>query len=165
MSTLIRNRQIVADDYTAVADDAPLPASGNILVSLAYWQKIAPATSALKIGVRIPNVVDVEEHLEALLDHPLIALEFPGFGDGRAYSQARLLRDSGYTGEIRATGQAVVRDQLLGMERCGINSFLLREDQDAERVLSAFGDFSQHYQPTVERLPSVFQRRAETPNP
>ncbi|WP_240433631.1 DUF934 domain-containing protein [Solimonas sp. K1W22B-7] len=92
---------------------------------------------------------------------PLINLEFPGFADGRAYSQARILRDRhGYRGEIRASGGAVVRDQLHGMARCGINSFELRADQDPQVCLAAFEDFGLAYQPAADGALTVLRRRA-----
>lgn len=166
MSTLIRDREIVADDYILLADDAPLPASGKLIVSLARWQQEAEAlrTSGLGIGVRIPNTVDVATLWPELADRPLINVEFPGFGDGRAYTQARLLRERyGYAGEIRASGAAVVRDQIHGMHRCGINSFELRADQDPAVCLNAFEDFRRAYQPAADHSEIVARARASTP--
>lgn len=159
MTHLIRNRQVVTDDYQQIADEQPLPASGKIILSWAYWQKITSATERLIVGIRIPNTLNVQEYWNTLNAFPLIALEFPSFADGRAYSQARLLRDLGYNGEIRATGLAVVRDQLQGMERCGINSFQLRPDQSAEQASKAFLDFSLNYQPAAEEASTVRQLR------
>ena len=75
------------------------------------------------MGVRIPNDIDAEELESELPGLALIALEIPKFTDGRAYSQARTLRDHlGYTGELRATGN-VLRDQLGYLARCGVNAF------------------------------------------
>lgn len=163
MSALIRNQQLVADDALLLADDAPLPAAGKVIVSLARWtaEADALAASGLVIGVQLPNTVDVADAWPHLKDRPLIALVFPAFGDGRAYSQARLLRQRyGYTGELRATGAAVVRDQLFGMQRCGFDSFALRADQDPALCLQAFADFSQSYQSATDaRTPVLVQRR------
>lgn len=153
MSALIRDRAIAQDDYVTLADDAPLPASGQVIVSFARWQLEADAlrSSGLTVGVRIPNTLDLTTGWDALRDRPLIALEFPAFGDGRAYSQARLLRDRyGYTGEIRATGKAVVRDQMHPMLRSGINAFALRDDQNPQICLDAFKDFTEAYQPAAD---------------
>lgn len=158
MSTLIRNQQIVQDDFVTLADDAALPSSGKVIVSLARWQQEESAlrTSGVTAGVRIPNTVDVAAVWTSLSDRPLIALEFPAFADGRAYSQARLLHDRyRFKGEIRATGAAVVRDQLHNMHRSGINAFALRADQDAKVCLTAFKDFTQAYQPGADALKPV----------
>jgi uncharacterized protein (DUF934 family) len=89
----------------------------------------------------------------------LIALCFPVFSDGRAYSSARELRQNmGYAGEIRAIGD-VLRDQLFYMHRCGFNAFALRDDQDLELALSAFADFREGYQASVDRPDPLFRRR------
>lgn len=163
MSALIRDRQIVGHDYPLLADDAPLPASGKFIVSLARWRQDGEALRApgLEVGVRIPNTLDVTDLWAEISDRPLINLEFPGFADGRAYSQARVLRDRhGYRGEIRASGGAVVRDQLHGMARCGINSFELRPDQDPQVCLAAFEDFDLAYQPAADGALTVLRRRA-----
>lgn len=157
-ATLIRNSQVVVDDYSSVADDAPLPADGKILLSWARWQQEAATLDnpALTVGVQIPNTLDLTQAESSLFSRPLIALSFPSFGDGRAYSQARLLRDRfKYTGELRATGAAVVRDQLLGMSRCGIDSFLLREDQKAGDFSAALHEFDIAYQPAADQRPTV----------
>ena len=161
MSALIRNRQIDTDDYRSLADDDALPASGGAIVSLARWQaeQAALEASGLRIGVRIPNTADVAALWPTLSARPLIALEFPAFGDGRAYSQARVLRDRyGYPHEIRATGAAVVRDQIHSMYRSGINSFVLRDDQDPAKCLAAFADFDLAYQPGADAQTPIVRR-------
>ena len=162
MSTLIRNRQIENDDFVYVADDAALPTTGKIIVSLARWQleRAQLSASGLTVGVAIPNTYDVNEIAKELLDGDLIGLEFPSFGDGRAYSQARILRDRfSFTGELRATGAAVVRDQMQSMARIGINAFSLRGDQNPQLCLDAIEDFSLAYQPATDRINWVMSRR------
>ena len=81
-----------------------------------------------------------------LQDVDRIHLHFPKFTDGRAYSQAYLLRRRlGFTGDIRATGDVLV-DQLLQMQRSGFSSALLRADQNlfhAQRQLAHFANFYQ----------------------
>ena len=159
---LIRGRRISNDDYSLLDDDAPLPAAGKVIVSWNRWQQEHESlrAAALQVGVRIPNTLDLAQSWSLLEGRPLIALEFPAFPDGRAYSQARLLRDRyGYAGEIRATGSAVVRDQLQGMERCGIDAFELRADQDVSACIAAFDDFSTSYQTAADGATSVFRRR------
>lgn len=162
MSTLIRHGRVEADDYQRLADDAELPTTGRIIVSLARWQaehdRLNARTDA--VGLRLPNTVDVESLAPMLLDRPLLALEFPGFADGRAYSQARLLAERlGYRGELRATGKAVVRDQFHFMLRCGFNSFELRDDQHADACLRAIEEFTLSYQRAADDSVPVFARR------
>lgn len=158
MSAVIRHDGAPAQGYAPIADDAEIPAQGAVSVSLARWQNDAArlAQRSQPYAVVLPNTVDVNGLDSALLDAPALILQFPGFGDGRAYSQARLLRESrGYRGELRATGAAVVRDQLLGMIRCGIDSFELRADQSPDTFVQALREFSLAYQPALDPLPNV----------
>lgn len=162
MSALIRNREIVANDLTLLDDEAAVPASGKVVVTLARWQKDSAELRKLpaEIGVRLPNTADVSALFSELQDRKLIVVDFPGFADGRAYSQARLLRDRyQFKGEILAIGGAVVRDQLQGMERSGINSFLLRADQDAKVCLTAFSDFASAYQRAADQGMAVVREQ------
>jgi uncharacterized protein (DUF934 family) len=89
----------------------------------------------------------------------LIAVRFPSFTDGRGYSTGRLLRQRyGWQGELRAIGH-IQRDQLFYLARCGFDAFDLREGEDTEAALAAFGDFSEAYQTSVERPVPLFRRR------
>ena len=89
----------------------------------------------------------------------VIAINFPKFSDGRGYSIGRLLRERyGYKGELRAIGE-VARDHLHAMEQCGFNSFQLRDGEDPQEALAAFGDFSDSYQATAARPEPLFRRR------
>jgi uncharacterized protein (DUF934 family) len=76
----------------------------------------------------------------------VIDLHFPKFTDGRAYSQAALIRKRlGFKGQLRATGDVLV-DQLQLMQRSGFDVAVLRDDQskaDGERMLALFADFYQ----------------------
>jgi uncharacterized protein (DUF934 family) len=90
----------------------------------------------------------------------VIAINFPKFGDGRGYSIARLLRERyGFKGELRAVGE-VARDHLHAMEQCGFDAFQLREGENPQEALTAFGDFTEHYQATTAQPLPLFRRRA-----
>ena len=85
-----------------------------------------------------------------------IELSFPKFTDGRAYSQAFVLRRRGFAGDLRATGDVLV-DQLLQMQRTGFTSAVLRADQDpahAQRLLAQFAGF---YQGDAQQRAPAFQ--------
>jgi len=89
----------------------------------------------------------------------VIAVNFPKFGDGRGYSIARLLRERyGYQAELRAVGE-VARDHLHAMAQCGFDAFQLREGEDPQEALAAFGDFSDNYQATAAQPQPLFRRR------
>ena len=75
-----------------------------------------------------------------------IDLHFPKFTDGRAYSQARLLRQRRqFSGEIRATGDVLI-DQLVHMARCGVDVAVLKDGVDAADVQRQFDRFAGFYQ-------------------
>jgi uncharacterized protein (DUF934 family) len=89
----------------------------------------------------------------------VVALVFPSFRDGRAYSQARLLRERyKYKGELRATGQ-VLRDQFVIMLRAGFDSFEVKKDADAEAFAATVKRYTVFYQPTGDgRITALHQR-------
>ena len=88
-----------------------------------------------------------------------ISINFPKFSDGRGYSAARLLRERyDYTGELRAVGDVLI-DQLFFMKRCGFDTFALRDDQEVDVALAAFGTFSVCYQNDVADQRPLFRRR------
>ena len=106
MAHIIKNRQIIEDSWQTIADDAELP-TGSVLISLARWnqERAALLERSDPLGVRLPNTANIADLVADLPHWPVVALEFPKFADGRAYSQARLLRERyGYQGEIRAVG-------------------------------------------------------------
>ena len=96
----------------------------------------------------------------------LIVLHFPKFTDGRAYSQARLLRGRmGYCGELRATGN-VLRDQLPFLLRCGFDSFDSDQSGFGEALSKARSVFSVVYQPAEDdRLPAWQLRLQQASQP
>ena len=165
MNVVLRVDGTLPRTYSAVGDEEAVPEVNSVSVSLARWERDLEALHGRtkELAIRIPNTLDVTHLNPATLEAALILIEFPSFGDGRGYSQATLLRNArGYRGELRATGAAVVRDQLLGMARCGIDSFELRSDQSAQSCMQALKDFSIAYQPALGTLPQIrsLRRRA-----
>lgn len=171
MASLIRHGQIAADNWQLLklADDGSLPeipADGDIIVPLALWQA-SSSELLVRSGGRLGVWLDSDEEPAQIADHlgcfEVIAVNFPQFTDGRGYSIARLLRERhGWKGELRAIGD-IQRDQLFYLSRCGFDAFLLREDQDVEAALSAFSDFTEAYQTSVERPLPLFRRRPVHP--
>jgi uncharacterized protein (DUF934 family) len=158
---LIKNDQLVTDPYQPIADDAPLPASGAVLVSLARWQAERDALSGRSepVGVRLKSDESPELLADDLDKIALVALEFPVFRDGRAYSYARMLRDRfQYSGEVRAVGE-VLMEQLHFMLRTGFDAFELESDDPLGQYQTAKGDFSVWYQPTGDGRPSAVKLR------
>ena len=116
------------------------------------------------VGVRLSNTDPVSDLAPDLDRLDIIVLEFPKFTDGRAYSQARLLRERyRYQGELRAAGN-VLRDQLLFMQRCGFDAFELNHGQPVQAWIAATNEFSVFYQPAAdERVPVMQCRREAVP--
>jgi uncharacterized protein (DUF934 family) len=113
-----------------------------------------------RTGVSVPNDVDIET-LEADLPRlALIALQFPKWTDGRAYSQARLLRARyRFGGEVRATGEVLV-DMLPLLARTGFDAVALRPDQNREAAERALRLVPVHYQGDVRVRQPLFGRAA-----
>lgn len=147
--------RIVEDDpWTLVRDlEAPLPEC-QVILPLARWLE-NPQQNAIWLG---PD--DEVEGLELWFGQlRLIALDFPSFRDGRAYSQAYLLRTRlGWNGELRAVGD-VLRDQLSHMRQCGFDSFAVREDKSAEDALKGLAGMSVSYGRSVIEPRPLFRRR------
>lgn len=158
---LVKNGQVVADRFTAILDDAPVPAEGAVLVTAERFLADAAelAARAGDTGVLWPNNRDVEElapHLDRLA---LIALTFPKFRDGRAYSQARILRERyKFQGELRATGE-ILRDQFVFLLRSGFDSLAVKKDADAAVYADVLKRYSVFYQPTGDGKVTVFRAR------
>jgi uncharacterized protein (DUF934 family) len=112
--------------------------------------------------VEVQNVLQLANDLDpatlALDGVDRIDLQFPKFTDGRAYSQAFLLRRRlGFEGELRATGDVLI-DQLVQMQRSGFDSAVLRADQDASIAETQFVRFSAFYQGDARTLTPLFAR-------
>jgi uncharacterized protein (DUF934 family) len=159
---LDKSGNAVADEWRHLADDEAAREGEAITVSLKRWEKEHNALKGggARLGLRLPNTANPVSLNGEVHRFALIALEFPDFKDGRAYSQARLLRSRlSYKGELRATGN-VLRDQLLFMRRAGFDSF----EVDGARALAedwpkAFGEFDVFYQPAEDDRPWVMRQR------
>jgi len=142
------------DPWTLIRSPETVPGSGMLILPLAHWLE-SPSTHAVWLG---PDD-GVESLLPWLNSLPLIALDFPSFRDGRAYSQAYLLRSRfGWKGELRAIGD-VLRDQLSHMRQCGFDSFAVREDKSAEDALKGLAGMSVLYGRSVIEPRPLFRRR------
>ncbi len=166
MPKLIRNGEIV-DDHWSVLKEATGPEvlttvpGKNFIAPLKFWKFYGNELQDYygEKALWLDSDEDVNDIGDLLNDMPIIALNFPVFSDGRAYSKARELREKfGYQGEIRAIGD-VLRDQIYFMSRCGFDAFALRHDQDAEACLQAFNDFHTGYQASVVEPTPLFRRR------
>jgi uncharacterized protein (DUF934 family) len=159
---LIKGGRFVADPWCHLEDGDAVPPALPVTVSYKRWQaeRALLLERAAPLGLRLPNDASAMA-LAADRDRlALIVLNFPRFTDGRAYSQARLIRGRlGYTGELRASGD-VLRDQLLFMRRCGFDAFAVNARADAENWLRAFREIDVFYQPGEDQSPWAMRQRA-----
>jgi uncharacterized protein (DUF934 family) len=162
MPTLIKDRRLATDSWRLLEDAAAaLPADGGVIVTLAVWgaRRDELLARTAPVGVQLGAGEGPEAIAVDLGRISLVAVHFPKFSDGRGLSTARLLRERyGYKGEVRAVGD-VLRDQLLFLERCGFDSFALRDDQNAQAALAAFGELADAYQATAGEPLPLFRRR------
>lgn len=164
MQKLIKDGAIVANEWLLLEKttdaSAPVPA-GKVIVHLAVWQQQKDVLSARgDVGVWLDNVDTADLLGDDAKLLPLVALNFPVFMDGRAFSAARLLRERyGFEGELRVIGN-FIRDQLCYLKRCGVNAFACNDEIDMEKALASLQDFSDGYQVAVDTPVPLFRRRA-----
>jgi uncharacterized protein (DUF934 family) len=117
------------------------------LLTLLQWHGVRSHwPEGMPVGVQLSNDVEVTEIAADLPRLSMVALQFPKWVDGRAYSQARLLRSRHrYTGQIRAVGEVLV-DMLPLLQRTGFNAVVMRADQSRDAAERALGFFRGHYQ-------------------
>ena len=137
--TMLRYREDDPVAHAAVTVDAFLDQSTAAAV------RVEPGDDAREL---IP-------HLERL---DLVEVNFPSFGDGRGYSSARILREAGYDGELRAVGDVLV-DQLAYMRRCGFDAFDPDAPLDAEDVEAAFARWPEVYQSAADARTPIWSKR------
>lgn len=157
---LIKDGEFVADAWTTVADDEDLPDT-PVMVSLDRWKKDQNALLARngKLGIRLKSGEEPAQIADHLDRFDVVALEFPAYRNGRAFSYARLLRERyGYKGELRAVG-AVLRDQFYYLVRVGFNALEVRDNVTPEIFREAVGTFTYDYQPSSDGKPSVISLR------
>jgi uncharacterized protein (DUF934 family) len=161
VTRLIRNGAYAEDIYAPVADDAALP-DGAVIVSLARFQKERDALLARNtpIGVRL-EAGQNPELLGADVSHfSLIALEFPKFRDGRAFSWARMLRTRlGFDGEIRAVGDFLY-DQVNYQHRVGFDAWEVPDHFTLEMFQRALQEMTNVYQPSTDGKKTIRELRA-----
>lgn len=143
-------------------EDGPivtLTPKDHSLLTLAQWHGVrCNWPQGVPVGVIFPNDADIEDLVPDLPRLSLVALEFPKWVDGRAYSQARLLRSRyRFAGEVRAIGQVLV-DMLQLLQRTGFDAVQLRADQSLEAAERALRFFPAYYQADVGQTRPLFAR-------
>jgi uncharacterized protein (DUF934 family) len=158
--------QPLDNPWVLLDKDATLEAASNhpsrqLIVPLGLWlgNREALLDGNCQIAVWLDSDEEAATVAPALADVAFVALNFPGFMDGRAYSTAVMLRQHyGYEGEIRAIGD-VLRDQLYYMRRCGFSTFDLKDSVRLEDAVRGLQDFSTSYASTIEEPLPLFKRK------
>jgi len=109
-------------------------------------------------AVRIESGEDARALLPYLDRLSLVEVSFPKFRDGRGYSSARILREAGYTGELRAQGDVLV-DQIPLMRRCGFDSFAPEAEVDEAVLAASLARYDHVYQAAADPAVPVWKRR------
>jgi len=162
---LIKDNRFAKDAWVALSDEDAQPVGAPIIVSLERWRAERDRLSSRNapLGIRLRSDQAPAEIAEDLAHFELIALEFPKFTDGRAYSHARLLRERyGFAGELRAVG-AVLRDQYPFLLRCGFDAFEVTPETDLDGWRAALGEVNVVYQPAADRRPWIAALRHSRP--
>jgi uncharacterized protein (DUF934 family) len=150
-------------------EDGPIPHPDPVnqrLLTLEQWHAVRDTwPHDLATGLIVPNTLDMATLADDVQGPQarlaLLALQFPKWTDGRAYSQARLLRARyRFDGEVRASGEVLV-DMLPLLQRCGFDAAQLRRDQNLDAAVRALGFFAGHYQGDVGRPLPAFARELD----
>jgi len=151
---IIRNGRIEENEWVSLAgtEAGALSRDTPVVAGLAEWKAGRETLIANfdRRAVRLENADAVEEIADDLDFIDAVILLFPKFNDGRAFSQARLLRERyGYTGEIRATGH-VIQDLFLFLQRCGVDAVEVTDAGLLDAWNRAQKKFKGFYQPAFE---------------
>jgi uncharacterized protein (DUF934 family) len=159
MRHILRQHEWVPDDWR-YADEERAGAAGLIVpwaqlrADPKHWHR-----SCARLGVRIGHADAVEELAGELPQLQLVAVEFSSTGDGRGYSQGRLLRERlGFSGELRAIGAGVRQDLVFFLARCGFDALELAAGEDPQAARRALTRFDVAYQRGSAQVPLRQQR-------
>jgi uncharacterized protein (DUF934 family) len=161
VSKLLKDGAFAEDIYAAVADDAALP-EGAVLVSLERFRRDREALLERNtpVGVRLKAAENPETLGDDVNHFALIALEFPKFRDGRAFSWARILRTRlGFTGEIRAVGDFLY-DQMNHQKRVGFDAWEVPDHFTVAQFNRAITELANVYQPSSDGRITIRELRA-----
>lgn len=110
------------------------------------------------MAVRIEPGDDARDLLPHLDRIALVEVNFPAYTDGRGYSAARILREEGYTGELRAVGDVLI-DQLSHMKRCGFDAFAPNTPLNEDDAKAAFNRWPEVYQAAADDRQPIWNLR------
>jgi uncharacterized protein (DUF934 family) len=149
MRRVLKRREIVADDWRHFGEEPAAHEAQGLIVALAELRANPQTWSAYRgnLGLRIGLADKIEDLAFDLARFALIAVEFPAPGEGRGYTQGRLLRGRyHFAGELRAVGAAVKRDLIFALARCGFDAFEVAPGEDLAACVDAYSRYTVAYQ-------------------
>jgi len=152
----------IDDAFVALGDEDAIPETGGVILSLTRFQAEGAALldAGRQVGVRIEPHEEVEALAYDLAIRSVVAVAFPRFRDGRAYTSARLLRERlGFTGQVRAVGD-VLREQAGVMVRCGFDAFEPADGATPADWAQAANRFRHVYQRAADARAAAFEERS-----
>ena len=158
---LVKNGELATSSFVDASGAESIPPTGPVIVSLDQWKahRDELVKRGTPLGIRMHSDQPPELIAADLPHFAVVALEFPKFRDGRAYSYARLLRERyGFKGELRAVGE-VLLEQLFFMLRTGFDAFDIQSADPLKDYRTALADFSVWYQPTADGRQTAMQLR------
>ena len=154
--------ELAEDPYTTVIDDEADIPPGDVIISLARFQLEGERLlgEGRKVGVRLTADQAVEDLAYDLPRIAVVALEFPAYRRGQAYSSATLLRERlGFKGQVRAVGD-VLREQARFMVRCGFDAFEPADGSTPEQWTHVVGRFRHVYQTAADQVRPAYEERS-----
>ncbi|QZP07940.1 DUF934 domain-containing protein [Caenibius sp. WL] len=137
-------------DVLRFRDDEPV---GDPAVTVDAFSEQTNASA-----VRVEPGDDARDLIPFLEQLRLIEVDFPSFMDGRGYSAARILREAGYKGELRAVGDVLI-DQLSHLRRCGFDAFAPEKGLDPADVEATFNRWPEVYQAAADDRQPIWAKR------
>lgn len=154
MTTLFIDGAVAEDNWVFIDGEQPVPEGEDVIVSLSLFEEQRHALLTRNEG-RLGVYLEADDQVDAIAEDlnklDLIALDFPSFADGRAFSKARLLRDRYvFAGQIRATGDVRI-DQVQHMRRSGFDALQIRHQPTVESLMEIKdAGLNLFYQPAIE---------------
>ena len=153
---LSKDGAIADNSYQVIAEDGLIP-QGDVVLTTAQLDQLTQVQGKKALYITVND--SPETHQFPLNELDAIFIEFAGFGDGRGYSFAALLRRQGYQGELRGVGD-VFKDVLNYLKRSGFDTFVVKEGKDIHEAAAGLQDFTHPYQASTAVPQASYQTGA-----
>ncbi len=153
LKVLAKDGTVSDNSYQLISENGELP-QGDVVFTAEQLDQLSLAAGKKALYITVDS--SPEQHQFPLDQLDAIFIEFAGFGDGRGYSFATLLRRQGFKGELRAVGD-VFKDVLNYLKRCGFDSFVIKEGKDIQEAVAGLNDFTHPYQQSTAVLQAHYQ--------